>query len=123
MKLPSLRFLMLIALSLLLMACSPHPSTGVWKATAENDMGIDRLVVGFEGRAEFVSKKPEATWHCFWGKQDEKILSFDCTPSNDPDQKKAFTLTAIDLGSAELREGTKLLATFTRLDENPSPQK
>ena len=128
MKLLSARIVFVTLASFLLVACSPHPGTGVWKATGENEMGIDRLVAGFEGRAEFVSTKPEvATWHCFWGKIDENTLSLDCTPSTNTDNKKTFTLTAIDLGTAELHEvnqkDNRLLATFTRLDENPSPRK
>ena len=115
-----------ISLSLLLSACSPHPATGVWKATGDNELGIARLVAGFEGRAEFTtSKLDNAVWHCFWGAPDKKVLELTCTPSTNPDQKRAFTLSVNDAGLGELRDvdNTKLLATFTRLDEDPSPRK
>jgi len=60
-----------------LSSCSPHTGTGVWKATGENDWGIERLVVSFEGRATFVSKKNNAYCHCFWAtyKDTDKGLS------------------------------------------------
>jgi len=115
-----------ISLSLLLSACSPHPATGVWKATGDNELGIDRLVAGFEGRAEFTtSKLDNALWHCFWGAPDKIVLEFSCTPSTNPDQKRSFTLSVNDAGLAELRnvDDTKLLATFNRLNEDPSPRK
>ena len=115
-----------ISLSLFLSACSPHPATGVWKATGDNQLGIDRLVAGFEGRVEFTTTKLDnALWHCFWGAPDKKKLELDCTPSTNTDKKRSFILSVNDAGLAELRDvdDTKLLATFTRLDEDPSPRK
>ncbi len=131
-----------IFLSLFLSACSPHPATGVWKATGENELGIDRLVVGFEGRAEFTtSKLNNAVWHCFWAAPDKVRFMLTCTPSTNPDQERVFVLRVNDQGLAELlanyrpakgflpADGISLdyklpiLATFTRLDENPSPPK
>ena len=124
MKPLSFRFTFLVFLVLFLSACSPHPVSGVWKATEANALGIDRLVVGFEGRAEFTtSDQGSVTWHCFWGISDKKTLALDCTPSSNPDNKKSFTLSVNDNDKAELRDESTLLATFNRLDENPSPKK
>jgi hypothetical protein len=47
--------LFLFSIALLLSACRPHPAAGVWKTTADNDYGITKLVVVFEGRADFVT--------------------------------------------------------------------
>ncbi|MCF6189837.1 MAG: hypothetical protein L3J51_05130 [Cocleimonas sp.] len=107
-----------------MVACSPHPATGVWKATDDNELGIDRLVAGYEGRAEFITRKLDnANWHCFWAAPDKSQLKFDCTPSTNPDQKRSFILSVNDQGLAELQENGAVLATFTRVDENPSPRK
>jgi len=115
--------LVLLLLSLLV-ACSPHPAAGVWKATADNELGINRLVVGFEGRAEFITRKLDnANWHCFWAAPDKEKLELNCTPSTNPDEKRSFTLSVNDQGLAEFQEKGAVLATFTRLDENPSPRK
>ena len=124
MKLFALKFSLVSFIVVLLSACSPHPGTGVWKANGENELGIARLVVGFEGRAEFsTSKQDNAVWHCFWGVSDKQELSLDCTPSTNPDNKKSYSLSVNDSGFAELRNENTLLATFTRSDENPSPKK
>ena len=113
-----------ISLSLFLSACSPHLAAGVWKATADNKLGIDRLVVGFEGRAEFKTRKLDnANWHCFWAAPNKKQLNFDCTPSTNPDQRRSFVLNVNDKGLAEMIGEGSLLATFTRVDEDPSPRK
>jgi hypothetical protein len=143
MKLTRLYFsIFVISLSLLLSACSPHPATGVWKATGDNELGIDRLVAGFEGRAEFITSKLDNTlWHCFWAAADKKRLTLSCTPSTNPDQKRVFVMSVNKQGLAELRDNYRpakgflpavgiswderlpVLATFIRLDENPSPAK
>ena len=113
-----------IFISLFLSACSPHPATGVWKAIGDNQYGIDRLVVGYEGRAEFVTKKLDnAVWHCFWSASDKKEqLNLDCSASTDK-LKKQFVLGVNDQGFSELKENGEVLAIFDRLDENPSPTK
>ena len=124
MKFLYLRFFPVFILSLLLLvACSPHLGSGVWKATANNDRGITKLNVGFDGRAEFTtSKKDNVLWHCFWTTADKKKLALECTPSTNPEKKSSFELSINQQGQAELREKSILLATFNRLNENPSPR-
>ena len=120
---------LLIFILSFLVACTPHPGAGVWKSNGDNKMGIERLVVGFDGKAEFVSKQSgNANWHCFWGKLSDNKLSLTCTPSTNPSQKRSFILSTSGKDKAELYEfindkNNTLLATFIRLDENPSPRK
>lgn len=113
--------LLLIAVSLsLLTACSPHPSSGVWVSKADNSLGLSKMIIAFNGKAEFTTSKPtEAKWHCFWGKQSDKALSLDCTPSTNPDLARKFTVIAVDQMNAEMRENDKVIATLKRVDENP----
>jgi len=114
----------LLSIILLLSACSPHPAAGVWKTTEDNDYGITKLVVAFEGRADFVTRKLDnATWHCFWAVTGKQEASLDCTSSLNPEQEETFLLTISNQGLAELRHKSQLVASFTRQDENPSPKK
>ena len=116
--------LFLLSITLLLCACSPHPAAGVWKATEDNDYGITKLVVAFEGRADFVTRKLDnATWHCFWAVTGKQEASLDCTSSLNPEQEETFLLTINNQGLAELRHKSQLVASFSRQDENPSPNK
>ena len=116
--------LFMLSIALLLSACSPHPAAGVWKTTEDNDYGITKLVVAFEGRADFVTRKLDnATWHCFWAVTGKQEASLDCTSSLNPEQEETFLLTISNQGLAELRHKSQLVASFTRQDENPSPQK
>ena len=119
-----LRTVLVLLVSSLLIACSPHPGTGVWQAHESNDMGIQRLVVGFDGRAEFQSTRPDsAIWHCFWARLDAESLRLDCTPSTNPVKKKTFVLSTADRDSAKLldddNQKKQLIATLSRVDENP----
>ena len=108
----------------MLTGCSRHSGTGVWATETDNDLGIKKLVVGFDGRADFTSTKPEeANWHCFWGSSQDNELNLECTPSTNSDQKYSYLLRINDQGQAEFRNKSKLLAILTRTDENPSPQK
>ena len=116
--------LFLLSIVLLLSACSPHPAAGVWKANEDNAYGISKLVLSFEGRADFVTRELDnATWHCFWAVTGKNEASLDCTSSLNTEQEESYLLTINDQGLAELRHKSQLVGVFTRQDENPSPRK
>ena len=116
--------LFFLSITLLLSACSPHPAAGVWKTTEDNNYGISKLVLSFEGRADFVTRELDnATWHCFWAVTGKNEASLDCTSSLNTEQEESYLLTINDQGLAELRHKSQLVGTFTRQDENPSPRK
>ncbi len=113
-------FVILFSCLLILTACSPHPGTGVWSANAENKYGLSKIIIAFNGRAEFTTTRLMKTkWHCFWGKKTKTILSLDCSPASNPEQSRKFTIVSLDKMSAELREAGKPIATLKRVDENP----
>lgn len=115
---------LIISTSLFLSACSPHPGSGVWKANAENKEGITKLIVSFEGKAEFVStNKGNSVWHCFWTIYDKNTLNLDCSPSTNTEEKAHFFLAVDDQGIAKLQRESTVLATFNRIDENPTLKK
>lgn len=112
--------LLFLIFSISLSACSPHPGAGVWASTEDNLYGIQRLVLSFDGRAEFITSKQEnATWHCFWAVHGEHQTSLRCTASSNTDKEENFTLRINQQGEAELLHETKLIAVFQRQDENP----
>ena len=115
------RFLPFFIISLLFWACSPHEGSGVWQAVEENDLGISKLIVSFEGKAEFTTSQPDnIRWHCFWSIADKKKLALNCTPSNNPEHHQNFQLNINSQGEAELSDDSSVWAKFKRLDENPS---
>ncbi len=115
-----LQSLLLLGFTLFLSACSPHPVSGVWATTDDNEYGISRIIVSFNGRAEFVTTKlNNATWHCFWGATDKNQANLDCTPSTDPDQPEIFHVAVNEQGLLELRHQSKLVSTMKLKNENP----
>ncbi len=112
--------LFLVFIVALLSACSPHSASGVWKATQDNEYGISRLVVAFDGKAEFITPKLDnAIWHCFWSAKAEKTAELKCTPSTKTDTEETFTIKINADGLAELSHKSKLIVVLTRVDENP----
>ena len=120
MKLFNFYFLLAFISFFGLTACSPHTSTGVWVSSGDNELGISKIIVAFEGRAEFTTVKPvKANWHCFWGKANDQALNLDCTPSTDTKKARKFVITSKDDKTAEFLENNKLIATLIRVNENP----
>ena len=116
--------LLLVTFTVFISACSPHPASGVWEATQDNDYGISRLTMSFDGKAEFVTTKLNDTnWHCFWSATGKKQANLDCNPSTELEQKKNFVLNVNDQGVAELTHDSRLMGTFKLLNENPSLDK
>lgn len=113
--------LLLLTIALLLSACTPHSASGVWRTTADNVYGINKLVVGFDGRANFTTAKLDnASWHCFWSATGELETVLTCTASTNPEQEERFILTIIKPGSAELQHKSQRVAILALQDENPS---
>jgi len=116
--------LILLGIIFLLSACNPHPTSGVWKATADNNYGINRLVVSFDGRATFTtSKQDKAVWHCFWSATNKQQSELKCTPSTNTEKEERFILSINEMGLAELSHNDIVITSFTPQDENPSPTK
>lgn len=110
----------------LLSGCGRHPAAGVWATDQDNAYGIKRLRVGFDGRAEFETTKPEpASWHCFWGATGKYSASLQCRSSAQPEVTRNFVLTVSEPGEgrlqARLMHGAETAAIFVLLDENPTP--
>ncbi len=105
---------------LFLGGCSPHPSSGIWKAEGDNKLGIKSLTVDFGGKAVFVSSKVKpATWHCFWSNAGEQTAEFDCTPSTDKETEENFVFTVMEGDVAELSQDGKPIGKFSRTEGNP----
>jgi len=116
--------LLALTLTFLLSACSPHPTSGVWQATEDNEPGIEKLVVAFDGKAYFTTSKYDDTkWHCFWTANSAFESDLKCTPSTNPDREEDYSLTTNKQGMSQLHHNNQLIASFIRLNENPSPRK
>jgi len=88
---------------LLLAGCSPHPGSGIWIATSENEPGFKKIDVQFEGRADIYTATDEvAVRRCFWGSMSPTQLALDCVQAADTEIKENYRLNVSEDGTAEL---------------------
>lgn len=115
---------LLLSLTVFITACSPHPASGVWATTDDNDYGISKVIVGFDGMANFTTQKSNnAEWHCFWSATNKQEILLKCTSSTNPDNEERFTLSVNDKKIGELQHNDRLVSLLTFQNENPSPPK
>ena len=110
-----LKTLSLFCALALLAGCSPHPGSGVWIATSENEPGFVKIDVQYEGRADIYNATEEkAVRHCFWGGMSPKQLALDCTKASDTDNPEHYRLTVTADDTAELTHKQQLIGTFNK---------
>lgn len=90
----------------------------------DNIYGIEKLVVSFDGKAQFTThKRDNAVWHCFWTTISKIEIELMCKPSTNPVKKERYTLTINKQGIAQLIHNKQQITEFTRIDKNPSLDK
>ena len=110
-----LKALLLCTSLTLLAGCSPHPGSGVWTATSENEPGFVKIDVQYEGRADIYNATDEAAVRrCFWGGMSPKQLALDCVQAADTDIKENYRLTVTEDGTAELTRKQQLIGIFNK---------
>jgi len=111
---PKFRLLIILFISQLLLACSPHPASGQWHNLSIGNSEIVLIDVKFEGKAEMYSAKDkQIVRRCFWAGQDSKTIALTCVhPDNtDIDIKYQFQVSG---DQATLQLGAQVIASFRR---------
>jgi len=110
-----LKTIFLLSTLALIVGCSPHPGSGIWTATSENEPWFTKIDVQYEGRADIYSATEEAAVrHCFWGGMSPKQLALDCTRASDTDNPEHYRLTVTADDTAELTQKQQLVGTFKK---------
>jgi hypothetical protein len=100
---------------LLLAGCSPHPGSGDWTAEEGNPNGFTRLVVQFDGKAEFYRQDQEKEWlRCFWQSSGAMRIDIQCTSKSDTEGERFYELAIAEIGPALLKENGTVIARFIR---------
>jgi len=99
-----------------LSGCSAHPGAGTWASTSENRLKLAKLVVHFEGRAEFLTKDANELLRCFWAASDGNTLGLECTAAEDTDTQVPYVLV-VDADSAILTSSGSPVANLKRVAE------
>mgnify|MGYP001816601978 FL=1 len=102
-------------LILLLSACSPHPAAHTWVTDDQNEPGISKLDVTFEGTAEFYSTADlKSIRRCFWGAKSRTIIELNCVHAEDTEIKETYELEVADNNSARLTHNKILIARLSK---------
>jgi len=129
-KLNIQRLLTLSTLTLLLTACSPHPGSGNWQTTGEDNPDVIkafvRLEVSYEGRTNIYAEREgdrtglnQAIRRCFWRGKDAKTIVMTCVQANNTDIEESYQLrVGPDNKLAELIKDEQIVGRFVR-EERP----
>ena len=107
--------LILLTVVFLITSCSPHPGSGEWVAAGENPRGFTRLVVQFDGKAEFYVQGREAeSLRCFWQTSGERRIDLQCAGENASVEERVFQLDIAESGQAKLKESGDVIVRFSK---------
>jgi len=111
-----MKLILLSILSLLFIsACSPHPSAGTWQTETDNSLKLSKIVVVFEGTADFFSKQSEtAIRRCFWSAATENQIQLQCVHADNTDITETYQLTVAENGQAQLTRDEKLISLLNK---------
>ena len=107
--------LKLLSISLVLIACSPHPGSGEWLARAEGNYRFSRLKVEFDGKAYlFVPNKEDHQLRCFWAGESASLISMDCILNDPSERRSVYQFRVVDQRSGELMTNGNVVGRFQR---------
>ena len=114
MRIRSAAFLTLIlSVPLLLAGCSGHPGAGTWQFPQGAE--YRRLVVQFDGRAEFFRPgREQPAQRCFWAGDSARSIVLQCQDAERADIEREYRLKVNAAGDAELMLGQRLVAQLRR---------
>jgi hypothetical protein len=108
----------LTAAMMAMTGCAPHPGSGTWITAGESEGGFSKLIVQFDGKAEFFAPgREEEVLRCFWAGGSAKSILLDCNPAEDADARLRYSLAVTGADQAELLQSGKIVARFHRSTE------
>ncbi len=103
--------------SLALTGCSGHPAAGTWLIREGSASPYARLVVQFDGRAEFFRpNQEEPAERCFWAGESADTIGLQCVDAAGGDQERFYRLKVGRGGVGELTRDGRLLGLLDELE-------
>lgn len=112
-------FALFLSLSLItLPACSPHPVTGTWVASGDNQANYSKITIHFDPTLEIYSNTPEQpVQYCGWSAVGKLNIDIECMSSEDQKELDIYQFNIISEMKAELVREGKVVASFTQVVE------
>jgi len=101
-------------LTLLVSACSPHPSSGQWHKLTIVESEISMIDVMFDGKAQmYGADQKQIIRRCFWAGQDSKTIALTCVNPDNTDVDIKYQMRILD-GQANLLQADQTIASFRK---------
>ena len=108
---------LLLSIPLLLAGCSGHPAAGTWQIREGSAIPYARLVVQFDGKAEFFRPNEERpAERCFWAGESADAIALQCIEAADTGQEHFYRLKVRGGGVGELIQEGRLLGMLDELE-------
>lgn len=106
---------LVVLLSFALFGCGAHPGAGIWQANEGNRGDFARLLVHFDGKAEFFfSDQPQKEWHCFWQAFNQDAIDLICSQPEQGSDNLKFRLFTVGDSRGELVQDGEVVGYFDR---------
>jgi len=100
-----------------LTGCSGHPAAGTWQIQEGSKSNYARLVVQFDGRAEFFRpNQEEPAERCFWAGENASTIALQCVDAANGEVERNYRLKVSKDGRGELMQGGQLLGMLDQLE-------
>lgn len=110
------KYLALMAVPLVV-ACSGHPAAGKWQLVDSSSYQYTRLVVNFDGKAEFYKANADKAWlHCFWTARAVDMISLECASADEDAENEIFDFKVSENEPGQLLIGNQVVAKFNNQD-------
>jgi len=107
----------MLLIPLVLAGCSAHPAAGTWQIQEGSKSNYARLVVQFDGRAEFFRpNEEEPAERCFWAGESASTIALQCVDAADEEQERQYRLKVTKGGRGELMQDGRLLGMLDELE-------
>ena len=99
----------------ILTGCAPHPATGTWISSAENEASFNKVIVHFEAKLEIYSKNSDKpVLYCGWSAASTPNINIACMRSENQKIMDIYQFNVTGENTAELMQKEKVIASFTQ---------
>ncbi len=109
----TITYLTLASSLLMISACSPHPGSATWLATADQSSVFTKIAVHYDGKADIYSdNQDDAIRRCFWSAVSSQSINMHCIDATNTEHEEDLQLTVTDRDHAELTQSNTIIARF-----------
>jgi len=107
---------LILLLPLFLTGCGGHPAAGTWQIQDGSASRYARLVVQFDGKAEFFrGNEEEPAERCFWAGESADSITLQCVDAANGEERH-YRLKVSKGGRGELMQDGRLLGMLDELE-------